>query len=228
MNVLIAYTRPASSARARVPSVLAPSSRPRAPSSFDRVANHPSRRASRAPAVVRAYITRPNAPSPICPTISPSSIAARARAPRVDVECRASIESALGVARRPSRRLARVVDGVSTRAIAARRSDASTRDRERAMSDAEDEDLTAIVEAGEDAVDRSVHPSGIVPVLQCVSSEAKTRAHSRAALDARKSAASGRRGEGIHSARNSIGATHSARAGIGADEGEASVARAMD
>ena len=36
------------------------------------------------------------------------------------------------------------------------------------MSDGEDEDLTAIVEAGEDAVDRSVHPSGIVPVLQCV------------------------------------------------------------
>ena len=30
------------------------------------------------------------------------------------------------------------------------------------------EDLSAIVEAEEDAVDRSVHPSGIVPVLQCV------------------------------------------------------------
>lgn len=31
-----------------------------------------------------------------------------------------------------------------------------------------DEDLGAIVEAEEDAVDRSVHPSGIVPVLQYV------------------------------------------------------------
>jgi len=32
-----------------------------------------------------------------------------------------------------------------------------------------DEDFDAIVEAEHDAVDRSVHPSGIVPVLQYVS-----------------------------------------------------------
>jgi len=31
-----------------------------------------------------------------------------------------------------------------------------------------DEDYNAIVDAEEDAVDRSVHPSGIVPVLQYV------------------------------------------------------------
>jgi hypothetical protein len=38
-----------------------------------------------------------------------------------------------------------------------------------AMSaDDRDEDFNAIVEAEEDAVDRSVHPSGIVPVLQYV------------------------------------------------------------
>ena len=79
------------------------------------------------------------------------------------------------------------------------------------MSDAEDEDLTAIVEAGEDAVDRSVHPSGIVPVLQCVSSEAKTRAHSRAALDARKSVGVGEARRG-----NSFGAEFNWRDAFGA------------
>ena len=35
--------------------------------------------------------------------------------------------------------------------------------------DGRDEDFDAIVEAEHDAVDRSVHPSGIVPVLQYVS-----------------------------------------------------------
>ena len=56
------------------------------------------------------------------------------------------------------------------------------------MSDAEDEDLTAIVEAGEDAVDRSVHPSGIVPVLQCVREASAARARR-----SRARAAEGRR-----------------------------------
>ena len=42
-----------------------------------------------------------------------------------------------------------------------------------------DEDLGAIVEAEEDAVDRSVHPSGIVPVLQYVSCARRERVSGR-------------------------------------------------
>ena len=42
-----------------------------------------------------------------------------------------------------------------------------------------DEDLGAIVEAEEDAVDRSVHPSGIVPVLQYVSCARRVRVRGR-------------------------------------------------
>ena len=108
------------------------SSRPsssRASSSFDRVANHPSPRARRAPAVVRASITRPNAPSPICPTISPSSIAARAaraamsnrRVVRIATRRRASLVASLDRARRAAR---------STRDRAPRAPPRRRRDRE--------------------------------------------------------------------------------------------------
>jgi hypothetical protein len=115
----------------------------------------------------------------------------RARAPRRDDATASNdrgVETALGVARRPSS--PRALRDARTRAYDR---DAPTRDRRRAMadgSDAEDEDLTAIVEAGEDAVDRSVHPSGIVPVLQCVSARDAPR---RASCARRANGASTRR-----------------------------------
>lgn len=45
--------------------------------------------------------------------------------------------------------------------------------------DRREEDFNAIVEAEDDAVDRSVHPSGIVPVLQYVEFEAKIARETR-------------------------------------------------
>ena len=75
---------------------------------------------------------------------------------------------------------ARVDSGVKRLASRARVDDFESRQRTHAASaqshegrcamsaDDRDEDFNAIVEAEEDAVDRSVHPSGIVPVLQYV------------------------------------------------------------
>ena len=76
---------------------------------------------------------------------------------------------------------ARVDSGVKRLASRARIDDFESRQRAHAASaqshegrcamsaDDRDEDFNAIVEAEDDAVDRSVHPSGIVPVLQYVS-----------------------------------------------------------
>ena len=52
-------------------------------------------------------------------------------------------------------------------------------DMETEGEDRREEDFNAIVEAEDDAVDRSVHPSGIVPVLQYVESEAKNARETR-------------------------------------------------
>ena len=57
-----------------------------------------------------------------------------------------------------------------------------------------DEDLGAIVEAEEDAVDRSVHPSGIVPVLQYVSCARRVRVRGRGRWETE---ASGRRAHSV-------------------------------
>lgn len=59
-------------------------------------------------------------------------------------------------------------------------------------------------------------------------SEVKICVYLCVVFDVWKSVVLGRCGEGIYSARNLIGATYSARAGSGADEGEVSVVRVMD
>lgn len=59
------------------------------------------------------------------------------------------------------------------------RTDGQTTDMETEGEDRREEDFNAIVEAEDDAVDRSVHPSGIVPVLQYVEFEAKIARETR-------------------------------------------------